>query len=227
MKRPYTWAVHLNISDDLTPKEAAAQWTKTCRSLRLKGIVAIWVREPNKSNKVHYHLMVKNQIGKKQLERAIEESMPSRKLLRWRKRVEPIKNEFRLAHYLTKAKISGYIKGRQVADFHRTKRLLFKTNRAWKKYGVIGAFWERPKKKLWQEIRDIEKKIAEGLEQPNVKQYAKFLFDLVGGYVPLRQIERSIGINVTILLLNSRFRTSLEAVEQKIVSTVSLAVPMS
>lgn len=193
MKRSYTWAVHINVNVVQTPKQITDLWTKACRNLRRKGIVALWIREPNKANKVHYHLVVKNNIGKKELEQAIEEAMPSRATVRWRKRVEPIKNEWYYCHYITKAKVSGYINGLRIADLYMRKRRLFKANQELKKYGVIGDFWERSKKRLWQEIKDKEKRIGEGLENPNVKRLAKHVHDMFGGDVPLKDIERSFG----------------------------------
>jgi len=193
MNRPYTWAVHINVNVVQTPKQTTDLWTKACLKLRRKGIVALWIREPNKANKVHYHLIVKNNIGKKELEQAIEAAMPSRTHVRWRKRVEPIRNEWYYCHYITKAKVGGYIHGQRIADLYMRKRRLFKANQKLKKYGVIGDFWERPKKRLWQEIRDKEKQIAEGLENPNVKRLAKHVHDMFGGDVPLKDIERSFG----------------------------------
>jgi hypothetical protein len=87
----------------------------------------------------------------------------------------------------------GRVKGTLVNDLHARKRRLFKPNLRLKKYGEIGSFWERPKKQLWREIKDIEKQIADGLEKPNIKKLARHVYDMLGGYVPLETIERSYG----------------------------------
>lgn len=196
MKRSYTWAVHINLNVELSPRAVTEMWKDACRTLRRKGIVALWVREPNRRNKVHYHLLVKNLVGKRELEKAIEDAMPDRPRVQWRKRVEPIRNEWFYCHYIAKAKVSGHIRGREVKDLYAKKRLLFKTNLKLKKYGVIGNFWERPKRKLWDEIRETEKRIGEGLEKPNVKRLAKYVYEEFLGPTPnlsLKDFERAFG----------------------------------
>jgi hypothetical protein len=195
MGRPYTSAVHINVSEELSPEQHADLWATACRKLRRKGVVALWVREPNKANRVHYHLLVKNAISKKALEQAIEEAMPDRKQVKWRKRVEAIKNEWYYAHYISKAKVAGHVKGKRVDDLYSKKRLLFKANLDMKKYGTIGDFWERgkTKKTLWQQIKDRERRIGEGLEDWSIRRLAKHVHDMLDGDVPLREIERSFG----------------------------------
>jgi hypothetical protein len=71
---------------------------------------------------------------------------------------------------------------------------LFKSNLSVKKYGVIGQFGERPKKKLWSEIREREQRIAEGLESPNVRESARHVYAMLGETVPLKRIERSFAL---------------------------------
>ncbi|MEI8019048.1 MAG: hypothetical protein WCH39_12675 [Schlesneria sp.] len=196
MRRPYSWVVHLNLNEELPPKTIKEMWPKVCRKLKDRGIVALWVREPNRLNKCHYHILIKNQINKSDLMKAIEESMPSREVVKWRKRVEPIKKEWRLCHYNVKAKIRGRNKkGIMVEDLYRPKRLLFLAKLKFKKVGTIGDFWGRGKnkKKLWDEIKAIEKQIGEGLEKPNVKRLCGYVYDFLDGYVPLKKIERSYG----------------------------------
>src|SRR5438128_1089621 len=89
MKRPYTWAVHINLNEEDVPTDQiASMWKKTCRKLDDRGIVCLWVREPNSLNKMHYHIIVKNAISKADLKKAIEDAMPSRAVVKWRKRIE-------------------------------------------------------------------------------------------------------------------------------------------
>jgi hypothetical protein len=198
MKRSYTWAVHINLNEEIPPDQISPMWKKVARKLEDRGIVCLWVREPNRLNKLHYHIIVKNQIHKADLKRVIEEAMPPRSVVKWRKWIEPIINEWRLCHYVFKAKIKGRNKkGVLVEDLYRDKRLLFKANLRFRKVGVIGDFWEqgKSKKKLWDEIKAIEKRIGEGLEKPNVKRLAEYVHDLIDGYVPLKDIERSFGFD--------------------------------
>ncbi len=195
MGRPYAWAVHINISMDLTPDQHADLWATTCLRLRRKGVVALWVREPNKANRVHYHLIIKSDIGKRELERVVEEAMPPRKEVKWRKRVERIKNQWYYPHYITKAKVARTINGKRIEDFYAKKRLLFKTNLDFKKCGTIGDFWKpgKTKKTLWQEIKDREKRIGEGLKDWRIRRLAKHVYEMFGGDVPLKELERSFG----------------------------------
>lgn len=194
MGRPYTWAVHINYNVEPPPEQVSPLWSSTCHSLERRGVVAIWVREANRLNKVHYHLLVKNEISEKNLKQAIEDAMPDRDEIKWRKRVEEIENEWYYAHYMTKAKVAGYVKGRRITDLYAKKRLLFKANLGFKKYGVIGDFWEqgKTKKALWTEIKEREKRIADGLDY-DVKRAAKYVHEFVGQAVPLEEIMRSFG----------------------------------
>jgi hypothetical protein len=196
MGRPYTWVVHINLNEEYPPDQISPMWKKVARKLEDRGIVCFWVREPNRLNKLHYHIIVKNEISEADLKKAIEESMPSRKVVKWRKRVEPIKKEWRLCHYVVKAKIKGRNKkGIMAEDLYRDKRLLFLAKLKFRKVGTIGDFWEggRSKKKMWKEIKAIEKQIGEGLEKPNVKRLCEYVYDFLGGCVPLKHIERSYG----------------------------------
>ena len=57
MRRSYTWAVHINMNVAMTPDQITSQWAKTCRTLRRRGIVALWVRERLYGNKSRYKSM--------------------------------------------------------------------------------------------------------------------------------------------------------------------------
>ncbi|MBX9679115.1 MAG: hypothetical protein K2X38_10165 [Gemmataceae bacterium] len=196
MKRTYTWAVHINLNREYPPDDISPMWKKVARKLEDRGIVALWVREPNRLNKLHYHIIVKNEISRADLMRSIDDAMPPRSEVVWRKRIEPVINEWRLCYYVFKAKVKGYDKkGIFSTDLYRAKRLLFKPNMPFRKVGTIGDFWEQGKNKtrMWDEIKAIEKKIGDGLEKPNVKRLAKYVYDYLSGYVPLKKIERSFG----------------------------------
>lgn len=193
MGRDYTWAVSINIEIEMLPEEIGEFWTKICRKLR-DWIVALWVREASLSNHCNYHLIVKNEITKDELEEAIENSMPKREIVPWHKCIEPIINQIIYPRYITKAAVKGLVNGKLVRDKYRDKRLLFKPNLGFEKYGFIGPFWEISKTTMWENVQNSEKTIADGLKKPNIKPYAKHIHELVGKERTLKQIQRKYGI---------------------------------
>lgn len=201
MGRSYSWHLTINVEVVQTPDKITALWTAVCRNLRRKGLVALWVREPTKNGKVHYHLVVKSVIGQRALRSLVQESMPDlgvttpkgRRRLGWHMKMQPVKDDWQLVHYVCKAKIARYVGGVKVDDFYKGKRLLFSANLDLKKYGTIGGFWERPKASLWQDVKDTEARIAEGLDKPDVRRLARHVHDFLGGHVPLKEIERNFG----------------------------------
>ena len=195
MNRPYTWHLTVNIEVKMLPKDIAGLWTKVCRKLNARKIEALWVREPTRSGKVHYHVIIKNPISKTALERTLKECMPSRKEIGWHKRMQPVTDGWQLAHYITKAKIAGYVKGQLVADYYQWKRLLFKPKLSIKKFGTIGSFWEKPKKKMWADIVAVEKRIGEGMKRREVRKLARHIYEMFGETIPLKKIERSISFS--------------------------------
>ncbi len=195
MRRPYRWFLTINFEDVMEPALIKSRWKTACDNLRDNGLVAVWVREPSKTNKVHHHLLVKNNVTEEELARIVEKSLPSRKTMRWHKMIKPVKKGWRLAFYITKAKLSGVVKGRYVDDYYARKRLLFRANLGIKKVGTIGAFWEKPRKEIWQEIAAEEQQIAEAIERQDIRRYIKLVYDLLGETVSMKAIERSIGLH--------------------------------
>lgn len=191
--RPYSWFVTIYIWDVMPPNEAAKLWTKVCRNLRRLGIIALWVREPTKKNKVHYHLLVSSQQTEKDLLATIEAAMPPRSEVGWHKNIKAVDNRWWLPFYITKAKIKGKFKGKTVPDKYASKRLLFQSKTQLRKHGTIGKFWIKSIAQLWKEVQLVEQRIANGLQDQRVKELAKYVYDLVQGYVPLKQIERNYG----------------------------------
>jgi len=195
MQRPYSWFVTIYIWKTMSPKEATALWSKVCRSLRRQGVVALWVREPSKNNRIHYHLLVSSRISRAELVRAIKAAMPPRKEIGWHQGIRKNNDTIWLAYYLTKAKIRGWRKGNYSSDKYAAKRLLFKPGLNIKKYGTIGPFWVRPVKALWKAKQDRERAIAEGLADDNIRLLARHAYELIGGYIPLVKVERSFGVS--------------------------------
>lgn len=193
MGRDYPWDVSINIEVELLPSEIKTLWSKVCRKMRQQGIEALWVREPSKSNHCNYHLIVKNEMPKTKLAAIIETAMPSRDEFPWHKHIDRIRSQFHYPRYITKARTKGVVNGKVVWDKYRDKRLLFKPKLGLQKAGTIGKFWEMPKEAIWQAVKDKEQRIADGLDMPNIRRYAKHVHDLLGGTVPIKKIQRSYG----------------------------------
>ena len=193
MKRDYTWSVSINIERPLSVPDLKQLWSKVSRKLRRRNIIALWVREPSRSNHVNYHLIVKSQVSQTSLEDTIEYSMPTRSSLPLHKHISQIQSQFHFSHYITKAKLQGSVGGKLVADKYGQKRLLFQPNLSLRKYGTIGRFREKPKRILWQEMIAIERRIAFGLENPGVRELAAHVYEMLGETVSQKQIERSFG----------------------------------
>ncbi len=196
MKRPYRWFLTINFEDVMEPSLVSSRWKTACDNLRDRGIHALWVKEVSKTNRVHHHLLVKNDMTREELAQVVEQSMPSRKAtMRWHKMIKPVKGGWRLAFYITKAKLACYINGRPVADYYARKRLLFKANLGIKKVGTIGSFWERPKGEIWAEITENEKRIGKALERREVRLLVIHVQEMLGNSVPIEKIERPIGLH--------------------------------
>ncbi len=143
-----------------------------------------------------YNCTGERSLTKKVLEKIIKDSMPTRRQTPWHKRLKQVSvmsKPWRLAYYITKAKIDGYQNGQSVEDYYAKKRLLFRSNVGLDKYGTIGPFWVRPKKVLWQEIAGVEKQISDALQKPGVRRLVNHIYDLLCETVSIREIERSIG----------------------------------
>lgn len=194
MDHPYTWAVTIKIHTVLTARDIREFWPKVCRKLRNGGFVGLWVIEPHHDNTIHYHMIASSHFGKRrQLARLIEKAMPPRSELSFHKQVAPIKSVYHWARYVTKAKTRGSVRGRVVPDKYGKKRLLFVAGSRIQKSREIGSFWQKPKHVLWLEIVQIEKKIAQGLEDHRVRDLARHVHDLLGQTISINRIERSLG----------------------------------
>jgi len=193
MRTPYTWFLTINFESVLSPSQIKKTWEEVCRKLRSKRIVALWVREVSRSNKVHYHLLLRNSIHRPALEAIVADCLPDREALPTHTKLQVVNREWRLVHYLPKAKIAGFRHGEPVEDYYADKRLLFLPNLGLKKFGTIGSFWERPKKVLWQKVIEEERRISEAMENSYNQKLVDMLYVWFDGTESRRSIERSIG----------------------------------
>jgi uncharacterized protein (UPF0332 family) len=162
----YKWKIDLTISPEITIDQHKTIWTKATRVLSRLGMNALWVREINKRNKIHYHLTVCNNVAVSEIQSMIEQAMPKRSDIKWNIWIRPITNSFGWLAYSVKSKVSAVIDGRYVADKYRHKRLLFQKGLNIRKHGTIGNFWAEGwnKSKLWKEIIARERRISKATE---------------------------------------------------------------
>ncbi len=180
----YRWFLTVYFWREMTAKEISSLWSKISLKLKRKGIVAFWIREPTRTNKVHYHLLIVNNTPKKELERIVDESFPLRSVVGgWHKKNLPISNPWNLIGYIVKAKIPGFCKGKSVVDRYAKKRVLFEPNTGLRKHGTIGDFWVHPMEALWKRTQEREKRIGAVLADPRAlgfgtEVYRQLLFSL-------------------------------------------------
>jgi hypothetical protein len=138
---------------------------------------------------------VKSQVDRSNLANAIEQAMPPRRSIKWRKRIEAIRDEWRLINYVFKAKISGKLRnGRRTIDLHAAKRYLFQSNLGLRKVGTIGRFWVKSggKSNIWKDVKKVEQRIADGLASRKVRTAIANAVDMFGESVSRKRIERSM-----------------------------------
>lgn len=204
-KTPFTYFVSVNFTEDIKPVDMKRLWAKVCRSLKAKGVVAVWTVEASKlrfttvkgkvkksGDRFNYHLILRSDTPnvKALLKAATKGVKTNIKPERWNAR-----KGRHAAAYIVKAKRAKFKDGEKISsDRWAAKRVLFKPAHKMRKYGTIGDFWPVGKNKeaIWAEIKDLEKKTAEGMNEPNVKEYSDFLYDLTGGFFTFRRVRREV-----------------------------------
>lgn len=190
----FTFFGSINFTDDMTAAEMKGLWSKVCRYLSNKGVVALFTCEVSRrSNHFNYHLLLRSQSPNLS---ALLKSCT--KTVKTNIKVEPYEpGRGRLAvRYMTKAKTPKYKNGEIVSrDRWARKRVLLRQELKVRRYGTIGRFWPlgMNKEGIWKEIVAHERKICDGLQQPGAEEYALELHELIGGYFPLNRVRRSVG----------------------------------
>ena len=190
--------VTIYFRSHLPPKEFRDYWTATCRKLRRNELIGLWVVEPSRKNKFHIHMLVTSQHSTNEIKLLLELAMPSREKVKWHKQVKMIDRTQKtpmliLAHYITKARLDVYRDGTLQIDVYRNKRLLFKPNLGITKIGTLRQYWSKPRKEMWQDIKDREFTIAQGLAEPGMYQLVRHIHRMLGGHVSKKRIERNLG----------------------------------
>ncbi len=201
----YRWDVGINFEIDQTAKEISETWAKVGRKLNLAGVVAYRILEITTdgngcpTNRVHYHLIVKSDHTKADLEQIIDQTIPTG--IPYHKHVKPIDNEWGFILYILKARVEGWNKaGRWVKDKYADERILFRPNLNIKKVAKVGEFWaNKSKATIWSEIKDKQGRIGENLQRPEVARLVKFIHeDFFGRQIARKEIERSIGLHADV-----------------------------
>lgn len=155
----YPWGATINFEIVQSLPDIKTTWAKVCRNLRRLGIVCLWVREITRTNKIHYHLLVRSQHSRSQLQDILDSTVPESVPHHVYITKLNHKSQFWYPRYITKAKVQTELS----RDKYASKRILFKPKLGITKYGVIGKFWivGENKQTLWKRIVEREKTIAQ------------------------------------------------------------------
>jgi len=183
--RPVEWYVVISLGQEMTVAEIKTTWSKITRGLRRRGLVAHWIAEPTgTAGKIHYNLLVASLHSLPELRKIVTDSIGD---ILARVSIDPVTKPDMLFHYCYKIPYRG-------KDQWKSKRRLF-CPFVHKKCGTIGDFWH-PETTLWEnQCRDFEKLVFKNSNM--VKNAAVLACDLVGGYVPLKQVVRRFAANLS------------------------------
>lgn len=190
----FTFFASINFTQDMTAAEMKVVWSKACRYLTSKNVIALYVCEVSRrSNHFNYHMLLRSHTPN--LTELLKFATSN---VKTNIKVEPYNpGEGRFTvRYMVKAKTPKYKNGEIVSrDRWARKRVLLRQELKMRKYGFIGQFWPLGMNKdaVWKEIVAHEKKINDGLQQPGAEEYALELHELIGGYFPLNRVRRSVG----------------------------------
>ena len=177
--RRYTWHITININQVLTDAEHKAIWKQATKHLR-RHVVAFWIREPDRSNHVNYHLIINSDISERRLRECVQAAFQQQQPITYG--IAPIKSSFGLCRYITKAD-----------ERYVAKRLLFAPSCSLNKHGTIGAFWHTSIKTIWAEIIKNERRISAVIaEHYAITQAAKYLRWASDGWYSFRRIRRKL-----------------------------------
>lgn len=149
-----SWFVTIYIHPVLTAAQHKAMFARATRVLR-KRITAFWIREILPSDKLHYHFLIREEVSKSAVASIFEAAMPTRKILKWHKKILPVLtrgDHNRISRYITKAKVTGKVRGRVVSDKYRNKRHLFLPRSGLNKHGTVGSYWRVKPSDVWKGV---------------------------------------------------------------------------
>jgi hypothetical protein len=171
----------------MTEDEHRITWKHIIRRLTKANLTGVWVRELNKEDRIHYHLLfTTEEVNVNTIKAAVPEAMKSVS----RVHCERVYNQLQACYYFTKAKIKGEHpkSGKWCNDRWRDKRRLFYQNIKLDKTGSFGQFWNTPKETIWQGIIQEQKTIAR-YKHDNDYDFARQLYILIDKAIPQKTIE--------------------------------------
>jgi len=174
----YHWHITINIKTVLTIAQHKLLWQKATRLFR-KHFTGFYVREPNQSNHVNYHLIVNSEISEPRLRDCLKEALAH---VDNNHSVARIYSPFGLCRYICKTKE------------HADKRVFFAEDVNLNKHGTIGKFWHKPTKQIWADVIKEQRQISATMNEaePHITRAARYLHNLIDGYYPLKRIRRSL-----------------------------------
>lgn len=175
----YTWHVAVNIQEVYSDDEHKRVWKQAAKVGQ--HISAFWIREPDTSNHVNYHLILNTEISEGRLRACVKDAFQA---IPFTYGIERVYSTFGLCRYITKAD-----------DRYSDKRLLFAKYCTLNKHGVIGKFWHKSIKQIWDDVIDEERLISATIsEHYDITRAAKYLHRLTDGYIPFRRIRRNLAL---------------------------------
>lgn len=182
----------IKFTGEMSAEEHKQLWKAFTKNLRRRGVTAFWIREPSRNNRVHTHLILTAPDEDAAAREAMEGACPPAYRDRLRLHVAVIRSQHDLIHYICKSRVAGYdaATGQRTHDKHAAKRLMFNDNVKLDKYGCIGAFWAKPKAKIWASVVKRERGIS--LHAPAVYDDAEKLHRLVEAEVSFKYVLRSL-----------------------------------
>ena len=188
---PYRHEATISFIDTMTPAEHGVTWKMFSKNMRRRGVSMFWVREPTKSNTIHYHMIIVTPDCIRAAEDAIRAACPKLYRERLRLHIEAIQSVPGWSRYIVKAKTAGYSPGgTYTTDKWAGKRLLFNSNLKLDKIGSIGPFWSRPQRAIWSECIKQEKRIA--LYKPDVYDEAGRLHEMLSHDLSFDAVLRTL-----------------------------------
>jgi hypothetical protein len=183
----YPYCGTLKAMTILSVKEVKALWKRLYEGLRKAGVVAHWVLEVAKTNKVDWHLIIRScpanlmENGGAKLKNLLR---PLGGKVPLNMQFEELKFSYKWANYIHKNKIAGCVGSRFASlksfaqtdvdavlaaspdakytdDVYASKRVLFCKGTGLKKCGKIGDFWQKKIKVMKDEAKAFRLKRQE------------------------------------------------------------------
>jgi hypothetical protein len=190
----FAYFASINFTQDKTAADMKVLWSKVCRYLKGKKVVALYTCEVSRrTNRFNYHLLLRSPTP--DLTELLKFATVG---VKTNIKVEPYNpGEGRYTvRYMVKSRMAKYKNGEIISrDRWARKRVLLRQELKMRKYGTVGQFWPlgMNKESIWKEIVAHERKINSGLQQPGAEEYAREMYELTQGFFSLNRVRRSVG----------------------------------